>query len=84
MKILVTRAAGFIGSNWVKAIFKQLPDSVDVGNINDYHDVCLKDESLVQLEQYSDFKFVKGNIVDRKLIRRLLSCMRGIMVRNSK
>ena len=75
MKIIVTGAAGFIGSNLVKAIFKQLPDAVVVGvdNMNDYYDVRLKDERLAQLEQYEGFKFVKGNIADRQLIDKLFS-----------
>lgn len=70
MKILVTGAAGFIGSNLVKAIFRQMPDAevVGVDNMNDYYDVRLKEERLAQLEQFSGFEFVCGNIADRQLI----------------
>ena len=70
MRILVTGAAGFIGSNLVKAIYRQLPQAQVVGidNMNDYYDVSLKEERLAQLQQYEGFKFVKGSIADRKLI----------------
>ena len=70
MKILVTGAAGFIGSNLVKAIFRQMPDAevVGVDNMNDYYDVRLKAERLAELKQFTGFKFVLGNIADRKLI----------------
>ena len=52
MKILVTGAAGFIGSYLVKAIFGKRPDAVVVGvdNMNDYYDVRLKEERLAELE----------------------------------
>lgn len=75
MRILVTGAAGFIGSNLVKAIYKQISDAVVVGidNMNDYYDVSLKEERLVQLEQYDGFRFVKGNIADRQLINDLFA-----------
>ena len=75
MKILVTGAAGFIGSNLVKAIYKQIPDAVVAGidNMNDYYDVRLKEERLAQLAQYERFRFVNGNIADRKLIDELFA-----------
>lgn len=70
MTILVTGAAGFIGSNLVKAIYKRYDSPVVVGidNMNDYYDVRLKEERLKELEQYPDFTFVKGNIADKELI----------------
>lgn len=70
MKILVTGAAGFIGSNLVKAIYNQISDAIVIGidNMNDYYDVCLKEERLAQLKQYDGFRFVKGNIADRQMI----------------
>ena len=70
MKILVTGAAGFIGSNLVKAIYKQIVGAQVLGidNMNDYYDVRLKEDRLAQLAQSEDFRFVKGNIADRKLI----------------
>lgn len=75
MKILVTGAAGFIGNNLVKAIYKQIEGAEVVGidNMNDYYDVRLKEERLAQLEQYDSFRFVKGNIADRKLIDELFT-----------
>ena len=70
MRILVTGAAGFIGSNLVKAIFRQLPDAVVAGvdNMNDYYDVRLKEERLAELEGFAGFSFVRGNIADKSLI----------------
>ena len=75
MTILVTGAAGFIGSNLVKAIYKRYDNPVVVGidNMNDYYDVRLKEERLAQLEQYPDFTFVRGNIADKELIDRIFS-----------
>lgn len=70
MKILVTGAAGFIGSNLVKAIYKQMAgvEVVGIDNMNDYYDVRLKKERLAQLQQYTGFTFIKGNIADKALI----------------
>ena len=70
MTILVTGAAGFIGSNLVKAIFRRLENPIVVGidNMNDYYDVRLKEERLRELEQYHNFKFIKGSIADKCLI----------------
>ncbi len=70
MTILVTGAAGFIGSNLVKAIYKRYdnPTVVGIDNMNDYYDVRLKEERLKQLEQYPDFTFVRGNIADKAMI----------------
>lgn len=75
MTILVTGAAGFIGSNLVKAIYKRYENPVVVGidNMNDYYDVRLKEERLRQLEQYPDFTFVQGNIADKGLIDRIFA-----------
>lgn len=70
MNILVTGAAGFIGSNLVKAIFERYDSPVVVGvdNMNDYYDVRLKEERLNALKRYPDFVFIKGNIADKSLI----------------
>ena len=50
-KILVTGAAGFIGSNLVKKLCEASTDHQVVGidNMNDYYDVRLKEERLKDL-----------------------------------
>ena len=75
MTILVTGAAGFIGSNLVKTIYKQFdaPKVVGVDNMNDYYDVRLKEERLSELQNYPDFTFIKGNIADKALIDSVFS-----------
>ena len=84
MRILVTGAAGFIGSNLVKAIYRQMGDAEVMGidNMNDYYDPRLKDERLAELEGYAGFSFVKGNIADRKLIDDVFASFRPQIVVN--
>ena len=74
-RILITGAAGFIGSNLVKALYRRGGDIAVVGvdNMNDYYDPCLKEERLSQLQQLPNFTFVKGNIADRALIDKLFA-----------
>ena len=71
--IFVTGAAGFIGSNLVKRIFKDVPDAKVIGidNMNDYYDVRLKESRLEELSSNSSFVFIKGSIADRELINKI-------------
>ena len=72
--IFVTGAAGFIGSNLVKRLFKDVKDATIVGidNMNDYYDVALKDYRLSELNtivpEGITWKFAKGDIADKQTI----------------
>lgn len=69
--VLVTGAAGFIGGNLVKRLFKDVKDIKVVGidNMNDYYDVNIKKERLQQINDLNrDFVFVQGDIADKDII----------------
>ena len=71
-KILVTGAAGFIGSNLVIELLKSFDGIKVVGldNVNNYYDPAIKEYRLKQIEERGgDFTFVKGNLADSKLIQ---------------
>ena len=69
--ILVTGAAGFIGSNLVKRLYEDIKDVIVIGidNMNDYYDVRLKESRLAELTIYPSFVFVRGTIYDKKLVQ---------------
>ena len=73
MRILVTGAAGFIGSNLVKSIFKRMDDAQVIGidNLSDYYDLQLKQDRLTELDEFSDFTFIRGSIADKPLVDRV-------------
>ena len=82
--ILVTGAAGFIGSNLVKRIYEEVPSATVIGidNMNAYYDVALKEFRLNELAKYPTFTFVKGNIADKALITELFEKYKPAVVVN--
>ena len=77
--VLVTGAAGFIGSNLVMELIRAVGDINIVGldNVNDYYDVSIKDYRLAEIDKLAagspetEWIFVKGNIADKALIDEL-------------
>ena len=70
--ILVTGAAGFIGSNLVRRLLNDVTDAKVVGidNMNDYYDVHIK-ERLRMLQKFDDFTMVYGSIADKAVLDKL-------------
>jgi len=65
MKILVTGAAGFIGSTAAQRLLARGDEVVGLDNLNDYYDVQLKRDRLALLEPQPRFRFVKLDVADR-------------------
>ncbi len=75
-KILVTGAAGFIGSHTSQRLLARGDEVVGLDNINDYYDPTLKDARLARLSTQPGFRFVRMELGDRAGIESLFKTER--------
>ena len=83
--ILITGAAGFIGSNLVIELFKTIKDIKIIGidNMNDYYDVAIKEWRLKRIEKLNgQWVFIKGDISDKAVIDELFAKYKPSVVVN--
>jgi len=79
--ILITGVAGFIGSNLTMELLRSAEKMYIVGldSMNDYYDVSIKEYRLTQIDKLAaenptvKWIFIKGDIADRALLRRLFT-----------
>jgi len=65
MKILITGAAGFIGSTLAIRLLERGDEIIGIDNLNDYYDVNLKKARLARVSAYEKFTDVRVNIEDK-------------------
>ena len=79
--VLVTGAAGFIGSNLVKRLYEDVEDVTIVGidNMNDYYDVKIKEWRLHEIEKCasehsnSNYIFYKDDLANKTIIDKIFA-----------
>src|SRR5579884_531604 len=78
MAVLVTGAAGFIGSTTSRALLKRGDDVLGIDNLNDYYDPSLKQARLDTLSrQYGNrFRFERVDFSDAGALKRLAEAHR--------
>ena len=73
MKILVTGAAGFIGSTTSKKLLERGDTVVGLDNFNDYYDVSLKEARAAILDKFDNFSMVRIDLADRDAMEALFA-----------
>jgi UDP-glucuronate 4-epimerase len=75
MHILITGAAGFIGSALAWRLLERGERVTGVDNLNDYYDVRLKEARLARMPR-KGFEFVRADIADREAMAKLFAAQR--------
>jgi UDP-glucuronate 4-epimerase len=78
MYVLVTGAAGFIGSAVCDRLLAEGVRVLGVDNLNAYYDVALKEARLARLRGRPGFDFVKADVSDRDAILNLQDRCKGL------
>jgi UDP-glucuronate 4-epimerase len=64
LKILLTGAAGFIGSHVSQRLLARGDEVIGVDNLNDYYDPSLKEARLARLQVHPGFRFERLDVAD--------------------
>jgi UDP-glucuronate 4-epimerase len=75
MKILLTGSSGFIGYHTAEVLLARGDEVIGLDSMSAYYDPKLKESRLKRLEGKKGFRFMKGDILDRKLVA---ECMQGV------
>ena len=70
MRVLVTGAAGFIGSRLSERLLARGDEVLGLDNLNDYYDVTLKEARLARLTPQRGFQFTKASLEERANVER--------------
>lgn len=73
MKVLVTGAAGFIGSSLTKKLLERGDEVIGIDNLNDYYDPNLKLARLAQFQDHTNYTNIRGDIADRDAMAELFA-----------
>jgi UDP-glucuronate 4-epimerase len=68
MLVLVTGAAGFIGSYVARALLDRGDEVLGLDNLNAYYDVDLKESRLAKLQENPRFTFIAGDIAEHRSV----------------
>lgn len=82
MRILVTGAAGFIGSTLSERLLARGDEVLGYDNLNDYYDPTLKEARLAKLTPHANFSFVRASLEDRPALERAFAGFRPERVVN--
>jgi len=72
MRILITGGAGFIGSHITERLLKGDHEVIVVDNLDPYYDVKIKENNTKLFQNAENFRFVRGSILDKNLMKKLI------------
>ena len=68
MTILITGAAGFIGSHLVDTLLLANESIIGIDSFNNYYSPSIKENNLKEAKKNSNFKLITGSILDTHLL----------------
>lgn len=82
MRILVTGAAGFIGSTLSHRLLARGDEVLGYDNLNDYYDPTLKEARLARLTAQTGFSFEQASLEDRPALEKAFAAFKPERVVN--
>lgn len=73
MKFLLTGGAGFIGSNLADKLLELGNEVICIDNFDNFYSRDIKENNISQARSDPKYKFIEGDVTDKKLVSKLFS-----------